>query len=95
MTAIMLDTKDNVAVVLQKLVSGDTVDIVLGCDVIASVKAKTEILFCHKIAIHDLKPGEQVKKYGEVIGRATQQIQKGDHVHVHNVISIRGSASQQ
>ena len=29
-------------------------------------------------------------KYGIVIGRATHDIQQGQHVHVHNVEALRG-----
>lgn len=39
----------------------------------------------HKVALRDIPSGEQVVKYGVVIGRATQDIAKGDHVHVHNL----------
>ncbi|NVM04992.1 MAG: hypothetical protein HWN67_21905, partial [Candidatus Helarchaeota archaeon] len=41
----------------------------------------------HKIAIKDLKVGEEVFKYGEVIGIAKKEIKKGDHVHRRNVKS--------
>ena len=39
----------------------------------------------HKIALRDLAAGDQVIKYGISIGRATQDIREGEHVHVHNV----------
>lgn len=39
----------------------------------------------HKIAMRDIAAGEQVIKYGVAIGRATQDIRVGQHVHVHNV----------
>jgi len=39
----------------------------------------------HKVALRDLKAGEQVIKYGIAIGRATRDIRAGEHVHVHNV----------
>ncbi|MGH8892563.1 MAG: UxaA family hydrolase [Actinomycetes bacterium] len=39
----------------------------------------------HKVALRDIAAGEQVMKYGVVIGRATRDIRKGDHVHVHNL----------
>ena len=39
----------------------------------------------HKVALRDIPSGEQVVKYGVAIGRATQDIAKGDHVHVHNL----------
>ena len=41
----------------------------------------------HKIAIKDVKKGEKVIKYGEVIGVAKEDIKTGDWVHVHNVKS--------
>ena len=43
----------------------------------------------HKVALTDLDPGDQVLKYNEVIGSVTQPIRAGDHVHVHNIRSVR------
>lgn len=41
----------------------------------------------HKFALRDIKKGEYVIKYGEIIGRATEDIKKGEWVHTHNVRS--------
>lgn len=41
----------------------------------------------HKYALSDIKSGETVIKYGQIIGRATTDIKKGDWVHTHNVKS--------
>ena len=41
----------------------------------------------HKYALCDIPKGEYVIKYGEIIGRATQDIAKGEWVHTHNVKS--------
>lgn len=41
----------------------------------------------HKYALCDIKKGEFVIKYGEIIGRATVDIKKGEWVHTHNVKS--------
>ncbi|MEA3285430.1 MAG: UxaA family hydrolase [Synergistota bacterium] len=49
-----------------------------------------QVPFGHKIAITKIAEGEQVTKYGEEIGVATCEITAGEHVHVHNVDSIRG-----
>ena len=38
----------------------------------------------HKIAICDIKKGENVIKYGYPIGHATEDIKAGDSVHTHN-----------
>ena len=39
----------------------------------------------HKYAIRDIKKGENIIKYGNPIGHATEDIKVGDHVHSHNV----------
>ena len=41
----------------------------------------------HKIALCPIAAGEYVIKYGEAIGRATQNIAKGAWVHTHNLTS--------
>ena len=41
----------------------------------------------HKYALRHIGKGEAVIKYGEIIGRATQDIEKGEWVHTHNVRS--------
>jgi altronate hydrolase len=42
----------------------------------------------HKIALIDIAAGEQVLKYGQPIGIATQPIAAGEHVHEHNLRSL-------
>ncbi len=39
----------------------------------------------HKYAARDVKCGENIIKYGQPIGHATEDIKKGEHVHTHNV----------
>ena len=39
----------------------------------------------HKYAIFDIKKGENVIKYGNPIGHATEDIKKGEHIHTHNM----------
>lgn len=39
----------------------------------------------HKIALEDIKEGQEIIKYGCSIGRAIGDIKKGEHVHTHNV----------
>lgn len=48
------------------------------------------IPYGHKIAIRDIKKDELIIKYGEEIGIATNDIKKGEYVHVHNLDSMRG-----
>ena len=39
----------------------------------------------HKYALRDIKKGENVIKYGNPIGHATEDIKKGEHIHSHNL----------
>ena len=39
----------------------------------------------HKYALCDIKKGDNIIKYGQPIGHATDDIKKGDHVHTHNI----------
>jgi altronate dehydratase small subunit len=94
MKALLMDSMDNVAVVLQRVSKGQEVQMVAGREVTGVMKAAGEVPFCHKIALKDIPSGADIIKYGEIIGRATQSISRGDHVHVHNVVSIRGSGSK-
>lgn len=41
----------------------------------------------HKYALREIKKGEYIVKYGEIIGRATADIEQGEWVHTHNVKS--------
>ena len=41
----------------------------------------------HKYALSDVKKGDFIIKYGEIIGRATTDIKKGEWVHTHNLKS--------
>ena len=44
----------------------------------------------HKLALRDIKAGEDIIKYGYAIGHATEDIKEGEHVHTHNLESKRG-----
>jgi len=51
------------------------------------VRVLSPVTLGHKIARRAIAPGEPILKYGVCIGRATQAIPVGAHVHVHNVRS--------
>lgn len=79
---IRIDPADNVGIVLEHVEPGDAIDV----DGLV-ITAQESIDLPHKIALADIAPGENVIKYGAVIGYATQPISSGQHVHVHNVDS--------
>ena len=39
----------------------------------------------HKIAVREIKQGQPVRRYNQIIGFATRDINAGEHVHVHNL----------
>lgn len=41
----------------------------------------------HKVSRYDLQAGEKIYKYGAPIGSMTLPVQKGEHVHMHNMQS--------
>ena len=89
MDAIMLRENDNVATALRDLAAGE--EIVVGVlERSVRVRVGQAIAFGHKLAVVEIGTGENVLKYGEVMGRATQTIPKGCHAHVHNIESLRG-----
>ena len=87
--AMVINPKDNVAVALEDVASADMVSVRVG-DSPMSVMARQPIPFGHKLALKDIAKGEDIIKYGEIIGRATADIAAGEHVHVHNVEGTRG-----
>jgi len=82
---LVLDKKDNVAVSVAPVKAGDQVDFSGGENIVAV----DEVPFAHKIAIKSIPRGTRVYKYGEVIGEAIEDILAGQHVHVHNIRSLR------
>ena len=49
----------------------------------------------HKVAIKAIQAGQEVKKYGQVIGVATQDIAPGSHVHLHNLAMLPSEHEHQ
>jgi len=49
----------------------------------------------HKAALRPIAQGEEVRRYGQVIGRATQPIAAGEWVHVHNLAFDEGSRAYE
>ena len=82
--AMIIDSKDNVAVAIEPIAKGETATYVCeGKEV--SLPALEDITIYHKLAAQDIKKGEPIIKYGEHIGLAARDIKKGEHVHCHNL----------
>jgi len=88
-TAIVMKAADNVATVTEKVAANTEVTMNVEGNLL-TVCAKDMIPFGHKVAICAISSGEKIIKYGEVIGKATRDIQIGEHTHVHNLGGCRG-----
>ncbi len=82
---LVINNRDNVGIALEDISSG--MEVKAGGK---SIIALDSIMFGHKLALTDIRKGESIIKYGEVIGVAVMDIKKGAHVHVHNIVGLRG-----
>ncbi|QLH84262.1 UxaA family hydrolase [Halosimplex pelagicum] len=83
--ALVMADDDTVATALEDLDEGDRLD-----DADPPVVVAEEVPFGHKVALVDIDAGDPVRKYDEVIGEATESIERGEWVHTHNCESTRG-----
>ncbi|MBU8908310.1 UxaA family hydrolase [Desertibacillus haloalkaliphilus] len=83
-------TVDSVAVALQEIPANAEVTVNLPDGSSKQILMQDTISFGHKFAVHDIKQGENIVKYGEVIGRSVRDIKEGEHIHVHNLEGTRG-----
>ncbi len=79
---MQLHPDDNILVIRKKILSGDTV-IING----KVAEYHTEIELGHKVAARHINKNELIIKYGVPVGSATEDIEAGDHIHLHNMKS--------
>ncbi len=77
-SAIRLHETDDVLIATQQLIPGTEI----GAE---RVTVRDLIPNGHKLAARDLKKGEAIRRYSQIIGHATADIAAGRHVHSHNL----------
>jgi len=87
--AIMIKENDNVATALRDIGPKEVVIIGVG-DETRKISIQESIPFGHKFAVDDITSGDEIVKYGEVMGRAVSHIPPGTHAHIQNIESLRG-----
>ena len=80
---IIMNSEDNCATSLAEISKDDEVELDSG----NIIKINQYIPLGHKFALRKISKGEIVKKYGEIIGVATENIELGDWIHTHNLRS--------
>jgi altronate hydrolase len=78
--AVHLSPRDQIAVAARNLALGSEVNYEGSTLTLAQA-----VPMGHKFALRDIRQGEAVYKYGQIIGFASQPILAGTHVHVHNL----------
>lgn len=78
-TAVLLRAEDNVAVCCSDLPAGSSLPV--GDK---TITLADKIPLGHKFSVRLIAAGEEIRKYGQVIGFASADIPLGNHVHVHN-----------
>jgi (2R)-sulfolactate sulfo-lyase subunit alpha len=82
--------QDSVGVAVEDLRKGEAVvGAYMDSGQEVAVTSGADIPLGHKLALREIQKGEKVREYNEVIGEATGDIHVGDHVHTHNLRSIR------
>jgi altronate hydrolase len=79
--AIVIDTRDDVAIAKRMLEAGTSLRLSSGDHIEMCERVPAD----HKLALRDIASGETVRRYGQVIGSATQPIPAGAHIHTHNL----------
>jgi altronate hydrolase len=80
--AVVLDTRDSVAIAKDMLVPGTVL-----FEGNRQLRIAQAIPGGHKVALRRVRSGEHVLRYGQIIGFATSDIEPGTHVHTHNLSS--------
>ena len=87
--AIIMAVADSVAIALDDIIPGDRVRIrSLLQEVVGELEVSDSVPYGHKLSVKPIAKGDEVIKNGEVIGIASQSISKGEHVHIHNIVSL-------
>lgn len=77
-SALRLAPADNVAIARRDLTTGEDLPEF-------GVILRQSIATGHKLALEPIEADAPIRRYGQIIGFASQAIAPGDHVHVHNV----------
>jgi altronate dehydratase small subunit len=86
---LLLNQEDNVVNVLEEAMPNDVIQVSLG-DQTTVIEAAERIPFGFKVAAKEIQANAPIIKYGQQIGFASADIQKGSLVHVHNMVGARG-----
>ena len=84
-TALLISDQDNVVTVIRERKPGEAVTYLADGEYVTLTTSGVPAY--HKVARRDIRKGEDVVKYGQVMAAATCDTKAGEHVHTHNIKS--------
>lgn len=88
--ALIMSSADDVATAIDSVAAGETVSVrTKSGEVVDELVAREDIPRFHKICLRALASGDLARKYGEVIGIMTDDVERGGYVHIHNIESVK------
>jgi (2R)-sulfolactate sulfo-lyase subunit alpha len=89
---LLHDPNDDVGVAVTDLADGEEIgSATLEGESTGPIHLVQNVPLGHKVALKDIPQHSQIREYGRTIGCASQPIKKGEHVHVHNIRTLRWS----
>lgn len=89
------EAADDVGVAVMDLKAGEEIGVVtLEGEAVMQIKLISNVPLGHKVAMRNLALDKHIIEYGRAIGYAAAPIVAGEHVHVHNIKSLRWAASK-
>jgi (2R)-sulfolactate sulfo-lyase subunit alpha len=93
---LLHEAADYVGVAAMDLKAGETVEAVtLDGEPVTPIVLAEDVPLGHKVAMRELAEKKHILEYGCEIGYATKAINKGAHVHTHNIKSLRWAGESQ
>ncbi len=80
--AVYLHPDDNLCVAARNLEKGQRLEIAG-----TSLALAENVRIGHKIGVRPIRRGDYVRKYGQIIGQATEDISPGRLIHSHNLVN--------
>lgn len=84
---------DAVGVAVRDLTPGPAQGGYLDSDAVEQLELAHDVPLGHKVALRDVRSGDDVIEYGVRTAIASEDISRGDYVHTHNVRSARWLSS--
>ena len=93
---LLHEADDDVGVAAMDLKAGEIIQsVTLDGDPVSELELITDVPLSHKVAMRDMDEKKHVIEYGAPIGYASKAISAGEHVHTHNLKSLRWSGKNQ